>query len=186
MLAVKKVVSPVRFFDERQLDPVPLGERTVRRPARRGDRASGAASGGVRGGGYGSGGTEPNGRGTRSEPLRRRIRCSPAIGVENERSTLLREGEGAFVARPAPDDEQSLAVDAVAACLAGGRRAIVLVPEATPVPATATTLLDAFGDRAALFLGGGKRSRYRRWLEIAASRYDVVIGTRPAVFAPLE
>ena len=78
-----------------------------------------------------------------------------------------------------------VAVDAVAACLAGGRRAIVLVPEATPVPATATALLDAFGDRAALFLGGGKRTRYRRWLEIAAGRYDVVIGTRPAVFAPL-
>ena len=45
---------------------------------------------------------------------------------------------------------------------------------------------DAFGDRAALFLGGDKRTRYRTWLEIAAGRYDVVIGTRPAVFAPVE
>jgi primosomal protein N' (replication factor Y) len=95
-------------------------------------------------------------------------------------------GEGAFVARPAPEDEQALAVDAVASCLAGGRRAIVLVPEAAPVPATAAALLDAFGDRAALFLGGGKRSRYRTWLEIAAGRYEVVIGTRPAVFAPVN
>jgi primosomal protein N' (replication factor Y) len=98
----------------------------------------------------------------------------------------LGRGEGAFVARPAPEDEQALAVDAVSACLAAGRRAIVVVPEATPVPATATALLDAFGDRAALFLGGSKRSRYRAWLEIAAGRYDVVVGTRPAVFAPVD
>jgi len=95
-------------------------------------------------------------------------------------------GHGAFVARPAPEDEQAVAVGAVTACLAGGRRAIVLVPEADPLPATASMLQEAFGDRAVLFLGGGKRSRYRTWLEIAAGRYDVVIGTRPAVFAPVE
>jgi primosomal protein N' (replication factor Y) (superfamily II helicase) len=95
-------------------------------------------------------------------------------------------GGGAFVARPAPEDEQAVAVDAVAACLSRGRRAIVLVPEAVPLPATASTLHEAFGDRAVLFLGGGKRSRYRTWLEIAAGRYDVVIGTRPAVFAPVD
>jgi primosomal protein N' (replication factor Y) len=128
-------------------------------------------------------------RGNESSDARRALRAvSVLAGYRGgERSLeVLRDGEGAFVARPAPDDEQSLAVDAVTACLAGGRRAIVLVPEATPVPATASALLEAFGDRAALFLGGGKRSRYRRWLEIAAGRYEVVIGTRPAVFAPVD
>ena len=54
------------------------------------------------------------------------------------------------------------------------------------MPATASSLLEAFGDRAGLFLGGDKRARYRTWLEIAAGRYDVVIGTRPAVFAPVD
>ena len=34
--------------------------------------------------------------------------------------------------------------------------------------------------------GRGQRTRYRMWLEIAAGRYDVVIGTRPAVFAPVD
>ncbi len=53
----------------------------------------------------------------------------------------------------------------VAACLASGRRALVLVPEAEPVPATARAVLDAFGDRAAGFLGGDRRERYRIWLE---------------------
>jgi primosomal protein N' (replication factor Y) (superfamily II helicase) len=37
-----------------------------------------------------------------------------------------------------------------------------------------------------LFAGGSKRVRYRTWLEIADGTYPVVVGTRPAVFAPLH
>jgi primosomal protein N' (replication factor Y) len=76
-------------------------------------------------------------------------------------------------------------VAAVAACLAGGRRAIVLVPEASPLPATAAALRDAFAERVCLFIGGDKRARYRAWLSIRAGVFDVVVGTRPGVFAPL-
>ena len=184
MLAVKKVVSPVRFFDDRRLTLLRwVSERYVAPLASVIGRAM-----------------PPR---VASEEVDTRDRHRPHPSPDTARAghptsvlaayrggeralDILRDGEGAFVARPAPEDEQSLAVDAVAACLAGGRRAIVLVPEATPLPATASALVDAFGDRAALFLGGGKRSRYRRWLEIAAGRYDVVIGTRPAVFAPVE
>ena len=68
----------------------------------------------------------------------------------------------------------------------GGRRAIVLVPEAVPVPATAAAILEAFGDRVGMFVGGDKRARYRMWLEIDGGRFDVVVGTRPAVFAPVQ
>jgi primosomal protein N' (replication factor Y) len=184
MLAVKKVVSPVRFFDERRLallrwvsgryvaplaaviaravPPRVASEEVDRDQPHDAGRAS-ASDGGARPGGVLAG-------------YRGGERSLEALG----------RGDGAFVARPAPDDEQAFAVDAVATCLAGGRRAIVLVPEAVPVPATASALLDAFGDRAVLFLGGGKRSRYRTWLEIGSGRYEVVIGTRPAVFAPMD
>lgn len=184
MLEIKKVVSPVRFFDERQLElfrwvseryVAPLAAVIARAVPPRvaseevaWDPHDGGAVASTRTGGGPDGSVLAGYRGGE--------RSLEAIGRE----------AGAFVVRPAPDDEQSLAVDSVAACLAGGRRAIVLVPEAVPVPATASALLDAFGDRAALFLGGGKRSRYRLWLEIAAGRYDVVIGTRPAVFAPVN
>ena len=61
----------------------------------------------------------------------------------------------------------------------------MVVPEAAPVPATARALRTAFGDRVCLYLGGDKRRRYRDWLAVRDGRYDVVVGTRPAVFAPL-
>ena len=184
MLAVKKVVSPVRSFDERQLAlfrwvseryVAPLAAVIARAvPPRVASEELGW------------------------DPTEDRVAANTRTGVARDVSVLaayrggersleaIGRGAGAFVARPAPDDEQAMAVDAVAACLAGGRRAIVLVPEAVPVPATASALLDAYGDRAALFLGGSRRSRYRLWLEIVAGRYDVVIGTRPAVFAPVD
>jgi primosomal protein N' (replication factor Y) len=184
MLAVKKVVSPVRFFDERRLAlfrwvseryVAPLASVIARAVPPR--VASEEGGWDHRDGGGGT--TSPEGG------PRPGIVLAGYRGGERSLEAIAR-GDGAFVARPTPDDEQALAIDAVAACLAGGRRAIVLVPEAVPVPATATALLDAFGDRAALFLGGGKRSRYRTWLEIAGGRYEIVIGTRPAVFAPVD
>ena len=79
-----------------------------------------------------------------------------------------------------------MAVEAVAACLAGGRRAIVLVPEASPEPATVAQLRAAFGDRVVVFAGGDRRARYRTWLAIRAGAADVVVGTRPAVYAPVR
>ena len=87
--------------------------------------------------------------------------------------------------RPAPEDEQALVVEAVRACVEGGRRALVLVPEASPRPATTTALVEAFGDRVCVFAGGDARTRYRTWLGIRDGVFDVVVGTRPAVFAPL-
>ncbi len=95
-------------------------------------------------------------------------------------------GGGAFVLRPAPEDEAATALELIAAALSAGRAAILLVPEADPIPATARAVAEALGERVAMFLGGTKRARYRMWLDIAAGRYDVVIGTRPAVFAPLD
>jgi primosomal protein N' (replication factor Y) len=95
-------------------------------------------------------------------------------------------GTGAMTLRPGPVDEQDAAVEAVAACLRGGRRAIVLVPEATPLPATAHAIVETFGERAVLFAGGDRATRYRTWRSIKAGVPDVVVGTRPAVFAPVD
>ncbi len=93
---------------------------------------------------------------------------------------------GTFVVRAAPGDDADVVVACASAALRAGRQAVVIVPEVDPVPATVRALEDAFGARLATFYGGDKRSRYRTWLEIGSGRYDVVVGTRPAVFAPLD
>ena len=99
--------------------------------------------------------------------------------------SLLESGRASWF-RPLPDAEAETCVAAVEKCLSQGKQAIVLVPEAEPVPATAAAVLSNFDDRSVAFLGGDQRSRYRTWLEILNGRFDVVVGTRPAVFAPLS
>jgi primosomal protein N' (replication factor Y) len=96
------------------------------------------------------------------------------------------EGSGAFVVRPLPDEEALACVEAVAACLAGGRDAVVAVPEAEPLPHTARAVADAFGPAALTLVGGEPRHRYRAWLELLGDRYRVAVGTRPVVFAPVR
>ena len=91
-----------------------------------------------------------------------------------------------FALRPAPEDAAAVIVECVAACLASGRRALVLVPEADPVPHTVSTLTDAFGDRVTTFVGGDRRERYRTWLSIRRGDGDVIVATRPGVFAPVR
>jgi primosomal protein N' (replication factor Y) (superfamily II helicase) len=94
-------------------------------------------------------------------------------------------GSGAFVLRPLPDHEAGSCLEAVAACVMGGRDAIVLVPESEPLPETARAVAEAFGGAALVLAGGDRRHRYRAWLDIVGGRYRVVVGTRPAVFASL-
>jgi primosomal protein N' (replication factor Y) len=95
-------------------------------------------------------------------------------------------GSGAFVLKPLPNHEAGGCLEAVAACLRGGRDAIVIVPEAEPLPETARVIADAFGEAALVLVGGDRRDRYRAWLDVLGGRYRVVVGTRPAVFAPLS
>jgi primosomal protein N' (replication factor Y) len=179
MLPVRKLVSAVRSFDERSLALFrAMSERYVAPLATVIGRAvpPRVASEETALGTVPPRGSPPLAPGTSSiEAYREGPRLLEA----------LRAGKGAFVVRPAPTDEVDVAVTCVAATLAAGLTAIVIVPDADPVPATAGAVVDAFGDDAVLFLGGEKRVRYRTWLEIAAGRYRVVVGTRPAVFAPL-
>jgi primosomal protein N' (replication factor Y) len=92
---------------------------------------------------------------------------------------------GAWLMRPVPEHEGASVVELVAAALSAGRRALVVVPEAAPIPGTAEAIASAFGDRVAVLLAGSKRARFRIWLDVQAGRYDVVVGTRPSVFAPV-
>jgi len=177
MLPVKKAVSPVRFFNPPMLEVLrwvseryvaPLASVIARcYPPRVASEETIASA--------------PH---RSSAPVVAPARILPGYRGGSEMLAALHGAAGAFVVRPGPEDEQGVALEAVGAALAGGRSAIVLVPELEPLPATASAILEAYGERAALFAGGSKRARYRMWLDIEDGAYPVVVGTRPAVFAP--
>jgi primosomal protein N' (replication factor Y) len=68
-----------------------------------------------------------------------------------------------------------------------GRRSLVLVPEIALTPAIASQFRGAFGDRVAIQHSGlSDGERHDQWQRIRRGDVDVVVGTRSAVFAPLE
>ena len=71
--------------------------------------------------------------------------------------------------------------------LAGGRQALVLVPEIALTPQLMATFYRHFGDRVAVLHSSlSVAQRYDEWKRIRKDAVDVVVGTRSAVFAPLE
>jgi primosomal protein N' (replication factor Y) len=71
--------------------------------------------------------------------------------------------------------------------LGSGRSVLVLVPEIALTPAVASAFRDAFGNRVAVQHSGlsdGERSD--QWYRIRRGDVSVVVGTRSAVFAPLD
>jgi len=76
---------------------------------------------------------------------------------------------------------------AVAATLARGRGAIVLVPEIALTPQTVARVQARFGDTVAVLhsqLSDGER--YDEWLRLRRGEARVCVGPRSAVFAPIE
>jgi primosomal protein N' (replication factor Y) len=74
----------------------------------------------------------------------------------------------------------------IAAALAAGRQAIVLVPEIALTPQTIRRFAARFPGRVAVLHSGLTDSeRAREWQRIRDGELDVVVGSRSAVFAPL-
>ncbi|MEO8484179.1 MAG: primosomal protein N' [Acidobacteriota bacterium] len=68
-----------------------------------------------------------------------------------------------------------------------GRSVLVLVPEIALTPAVAGVFRAAFGGRTAIQHSGlSVGERHDQWHRIRRGQVDVVVGTRSAVFAPLE
>ncbi len=74
---------------------------------------------------------------------------------------------------------------ALEACVARGRRAIVLVPEIALTPQTIRRFAERFpGQVAVLHSGLSQGEAFDQWHGIRDGRYAVVIGSRSALFAP--
>ncbi len=72
-------------------------------------------------------------------------------------------------------------------CLAAGRRALVLVPEISLTPQMIRRLKQRFGRRVAVQHSAlNHTERLLQWQMIQDGGADIVVGTRSAVFAPLE
>jgi primosomal protein N' (replication factor Y) len=68
-----------------------------------------------------------------------------------------------------------------------GRRVLVLVPEIALTPALAGAFRAAFGERVAVQHSGlSDGERHDQWHRIRRGAVDLVVGTRSAVFAPLD
>ena len=71
--------------------------------------------------------------------------------------------------------------------LAVGRRVLMLVPEIALTPAVVSLFRQAFGDRVAIQHSGlSDGERHDQWQRIRRGDVAVVIGTRSAIFAPLD
>ena len=86
------------------------------------------------------------------------------------------------------DDWRRGAVQATVAALAAGKGAIVVVPDAGSMQAGFLALSAALGDGcvARLHTQMGPARRYHDYLALSRGQSRVVIGTRPAVFAPVH
>jgi primosomal protein N' (replication factor Y) len=70
---------------------------------------------------------------------------------------------------------------------ASGRRVLILVPEIALTPAVLSLFRRAFGDRVAIQHSGlSDGERHDQWQRIRRGDVDLVVGTRSAIFAPLE
>ncbi len=71
--------------------------------------------------------------------------------------------------------------------LARGKTAIVLVPEIVLTPQMMRRFSSYFGERAAMLHSGLRMTeRYDQWKRIRRGEVQVVLGTRSAIFAPLQ
>ncbi len=76
---------------------------------------------------------------------------------------------------------------ATAHVLAQGRQALILVPERSLTPQTVRRFVLRFPARVAVWHSGmGEGTRYDTWRRLRAGEVQVVVGTRSALFVPLE
>ncbi|GGW33881.1 primosomal protein N' [Streptomyces xantholiticus] len=92
-----------------------------------------------------------------------------------------------WTALPGPHWPDELA-RAVAATLASGRGALVVVPDGRRAARvdTALTALLGEGHHALLTAESGPEKRYRQWLAVRRGSVRAVVGTRAAMFAPVQ
>jgi primosomal protein N' (replication factor Y) len=127
-----------------------------------------------------------------SMAIGRRLAGAPALTGEQQAALdavldALRARDGRFLLHGVTGSGKTeVYLRAVQETLAGGRGAIVLVPEIALTPQTVGRFQARFGDVVAVLHSGlGLGERHDEWLRLRSGEARVCVGPRSAVFAPL-
>jgi primosomal protein N' (replication factor Y) (superfamily II helicase) len=124
--------------------------------------------------------------GLAAEPAPDRLSESQERALERIESLLASGGGNVLLAGATGSGKTEVYIRACEAALAGGRGAIVLVPEIALTPQTLGRFRARFGDRVALLHSALSEAERRDERErIVGGEASVVVGARSAVFAPL-
>ncbi|MFI6448954.1 primosomal protein N' [Kitasatospora sp. NPDC050543] len=101
--------------------------------------------------------------------------------------TAGRAPRAVWTALPGPSWPHEIA-RAVAATLAGGRGALVVLPDGRAAARVDDALTELLGgdQHATLAADLGPKERYRRWLAVSRGSVRAAVGTRAAMFAPVR
>jgi primosomal protein N' (replication factor Y) (superfamily II helicase) len=108
--------------------------------------------------------------------------------LEKIRGQVDTETYGAFLLHGVTGSGKTeIYIRAMRAALERGRSAMMLVPEIALTPVFSQRLRSHFGDRVAIFHSSLQRGeRFDEWTRVKNGAARVVIGTRSAVFAPVQ
>ncbi len=102
-----------------------------------------------------------------------------ALAVENPKPILIRGVTGS--------GKTEIYLQSIDFALKQNKSALVLIPEIALTPQTLDRFQSRFGDQVAILHSGlGQGERYDEWRMIKSGRRKIVVGTRSAIFAPLE
>lgn len=136
---------------------------------------------------------------TRAASVRNPLSCQPVaatqpIPLNSEQSAAFTEifnglqSEQTFLLHGVTGSGKTeVYMQAIAPILESGKSVIVLVPEISLTPQTASRFIGRFGERVAVLhssLSDGER--YDQWHRIQKGEANIVIGPRSAVFAPVK
>jgi len=116
------------------------------------------------------------------------LTCAQAAVLESINQQVDAETYGAFLLHGVTGSGKTeIYIRAMRAALARGRSAMMLVPEIALTPVFSQRLRSHFGDRVAIFHSSLQRGeRFDEWTRVRNGDARVVIGTRSAVFAPVQ
>lgn len=117
-----------------------------------------------------------------------KIPLSLPQGVGKFGGSILEHPTSVVILATAPAEEEKLAEEVSAACLQEGKSTMILTPDIAHAERLGEALTKIFGDIVILLHSDESEARYReKWRELRQGNTPfIIVGTRTALFAPIE